>query len=643
MQNPPTVRVRWAYRRLVPLPYPVDVERDGTGAPDDPWDGNAWQARLHSGVIDPQRVAAVEATRLLDSQPEESFDQLARLAAAVLGVSWVFLTLVDEHRSFWVGAAGVDPDPDTGLYGENRVGDSFCQYVIASDGAVVIDDARLDPRSDANPSTESMGVVAWAGFPLRSTDGDVVGTFCAVDRVVRKWSGEDITLLQALAAAATSHLQLRAALAAAHESAHELRAEMERRELLVGRATMLAQLAQELSAVSTVEQVARVVTTTGRNVLGAVFANIAVVDADHRDLRIVHSPSLPPEMEERYSRIELSDDVPLAHAVTRGESILLADFDTISQRYPHLLDDTIAAGLEATASIPLFRADRSVAGALGVGWSGPVVFTPILRSALTTVSEMSAQALDRSQVGDARTQFVRSLQYALLSSTPLRQGLDIAAEYIAANDALGFGGDWYDFIHISPTRTALVVGDVCGHGIEAAALMTQIRGAINALVTLYSNQLDVVFDRAEQQLNLTAREFVATLSVHVIDTETDTISYVSAGHPPALLVDESGHTALLEKGRRPVLGVGGAVPTTARTSFRPGSVLVAYTDGLVEHNRNFDHGLRLLSEHVLAAHGGTAREISNALASAIPSYAPDDIAYTVICRDPAQGRPSDDR
>ena len=214
----------------------------------------------------------------------------------------------------------------------------------------------------------------------------------------------------------------------------------------------------------------------------------------------------------------------------------------------------------------------------------------MVRSALTTVSEMCAQALDRSQVGDARTQFVRSLQYALLSSTGLRTGLDIAAEYIAANNALGFGGDWYDFIHISPTRTALVVGDICGHGIEAAARMTQIRGAINALVSLHSNQLGRLFDRAEQQLNLSTKDFVATLSVHVIDTDTNTISYVSAGHPPALLVDEFGAATFLEDGRRPVLGIGGPVPTTARVDFTPGSILVAYTDGLVEQRRDLDHG-----------------------------------------------------
>jgi GAF domain-containing protein len=595
-------------------------------------DGVARDTLVRSGLSDPQRVAAAEATGLLDAPPDESFDQLARLAAAVLGVPWVFLTMVDEHRSFWLSASGVDADPSSGLYGEQPVGDSFCQYVIAADGPVVIDDARLDARSAGNSSIDSMGVVAWAGFPLRSANGFVVGTFCAVDRVARTWSGEDITLLNALASAATSHLQLRGALTVANELAEELRAEMVRGEVVVSRATMLAQLAQELSAVSTVEQVSRVVTTTGRDLLGAVFANIAVVDSDRRHLDVVHSPPLPPDMTDRYSQVGLSDDLPLAHAVTRGETIFVPDLDAVRDHYPNIVDETVAAGLGSTASIPLFRGDRSVAGALGVGWSGPMAFTPIVRSVLTTVSEMCAQALERSQVGDARTQFVRSLQYALLSSTPLRDGLDIAAEYVAANDALGFGGDWYDFIHLSPTRTAIVVGDVCGHGIDAAALMTQIRGAINALVRLHSTDLGSIFDRAEQQLNFTTNAFVATLSVHVVDIDTNTISYVSAGHPPALLIDELGHASLLESGRRPVLGLGGPAPTTARVDFAPGSTLIAYTDGLVEQTRDFERGVQQLSDTVRAANARTAREMSNAVAATISINAPDDIAYAVIRR-----------
>ena len=81
-----------------------------------------------------------------------------------------------------------------------------------------------------------------------------------------------------------------------------------------------------------------------------------------------------------------------------------------------------------------------------------------------------------------------------------------------------------------------------------------------------------------------------------------------------------------------MLGIGGPVPKPARTAFAPGSILVAYTDGLVEQHRNFDHSLQLLTDTVQSMQGRTAREISDAIAATIAVNAPDDIAYTVTCR-----------
>jgi hypothetical protein len=81
-----------------------------------------------------------------------------------------------------------------------------------------------------------------------------------------------------------------------------------------------------------------------------------------------------------------------------------------------------------------------------------------------------------------------------------------------------------------------------------------------------------------------------------------------------------------------VLGVAGPIPKAARVDFAPGSILVAYTDGLVEQRRDLDQGLQLLSDTVQPMRGRTAREISDAVAATIDINAPDDIAYTVICR-----------
>jgi GAF domain-containing protein len=117
---------------------------------------------------------------------------------------YAFVTIVDDTRSFWKSSFG-----DVGGARQNAVGDSFCQYVIEVDGPLLIDDARIDPRSASNPSIDSMGVVAWAGHPIRDSDGEVLGTFCVVDTRVREWTPADGRTLEALASAVAREIHLR--------------------------------------------------------------------------------------------------------------------------------------------------------------------------------------------------------------------------------------------------------------------------------------------------------------------------------------------------------------------------------------------------------------------------------------------------
>ena len=184
------------------------------------FDRVAWEALIRSRVGDDSRLAAVADTGLLDSGPDDVFDRLTRLAAAVLVVPWAFVTLVDDHRSFWkscFGTGAIDPGDR-----QNPVDESFCQYVVATGEALLIDDARRDERTRKNPAIESMGVAAWAGFPILSSSGHVLGTFCVVDSTAHAWSETDRLALGTLAGAAASEIQLRTALFAAEEVADEL-------------------------------------------------------------------------------------------------------------------------------------------------------------------------------------------------------------------------------------------------------------------------------------------------------------------------------------------------------------------------------------------------------------------------------------
>jgi sigma-B regulation protein RsbU (phosphoserine phosphatase) len=184
-------------------------------------------------VFDPVRLAAVRRTGLLDTGPEEAFDRLTRLAATLLGTPFAFVTVVDDIRSFWksrIGVAGADR--------QNTVQQSFCQYVIASGTELIVPDARADRRTAENPSIELLGVAAWAGFPVRSPDGQVLGTFCAADTSVRQWTPHDIEVLETLSQAVAGEIALR-------QAAEDARAATVRAEAATTRAEQLAETLQQ--------------------------------------------------------------------------------------------------------------------------------------------------------------------------------------------------------------------------------------------------------------------------------------------------------------------------------------------------------------------------------------------------------------
>ncbi len=187
----------------------------------------ALPTRQRSGVrrrvLDPARLAAVRRTGLLDTTAEEAFDRLARLAATLLGAPYAFVTLVDDTRSFWKSRAGLDTA--TVARRQVPVGESFCQYVIGADRELIVTDAAADARTRDNPAIRLMGVRAWAGFPIRSGDGHVLGTFCAMDTVARDWTPHDLEVLDTLARAAAGEIALRIAVAEAERATAQAQAD----------------------------------------------------------------------------------------------------------------------------------------------------------------------------------------------------------------------------------------------------------------------------------------------------------------------------------------------------------------------------------------------------------------------------------
>ncbi len=164
---------------------------------------------------DPARLAAVHATGLLDSEVEEVFDRLTRIAVRILGVPASFISLVDADRDFYKSACGFGEPLATA---REMSGPTFCHYTVLRTDPLVIPDTAADPLYRDMPTVMSLGVAAYVGVPL-VIDGQTVGAFCTIDTVPRAWTQEEVDVLVELAASAQREMELRGAVKAAHAAA----------------------------------------------------------------------------------------------------------------------------------------------------------------------------------------------------------------------------------------------------------------------------------------------------------------------------------------------------------------------------------------------------------------------------------------
>ena len=155
---------------------------------------------------DPERVGALEATGLLDSDVDPAFDRHARLAAQVLNAPVALVSLVDADRQFFKSCLGL-PEPWASQRG-TPLSHSFCQHAVASREPLIVDDAREHAVLRDNPAIRDMGVVAYAGIPLIDAEGNALGTLCVIDSQPRHWTTHQVQLLADLAASVVTEITL---------------------------------------------------------------------------------------------------------------------------------------------------------------------------------------------------------------------------------------------------------------------------------------------------------------------------------------------------------------------------------------------------------------------------------------------------
>ena len=374
------------------------------------------------------------------------------------------------------------------------------------------------------------------------------------------------------------------------------------------------------------------------------WCSIELLADDGRPRNVVVAHSDP-------DRVAMAEDFrrrfPPAPGATSGVANVLRTGEP--EVYPHITDELLAQQLEDPEALTLAR---------GLGFVSAMILPLSARGrifgAVTLVSAESgrhygdddvefagelaaraALAIDNARLYDEERRIAETLQQSLLpeslADTPEAA---VAARYVPAGPAVQVGGDWYDAISLDDDRVGIVIGDVVGHGIAAAAVMGQLRNALRA----YAVEGHGPAAALERMAALVERgdrggSMLGTVLFLVYDTLTSTARFASAGHLPPLLIPPAGRPRFLDGGRSLPLGVApGPSFEEVCVSIEPGSTILLYTDGLVERrDEALTAGLERLAR-VVADGPADLEALCDHLIehSREPGAATDDVALVAV-------------
>lgn len=362
-----------------------------------------------------------------------------------------------------------------------------------------------------------------------------------------------------------------------------------RAELAVTRLGAVEAVVADLAAAPGMAEVTEIVQRCATTVFGAVAGVVRL------------APTVPAGAPARPVDVSGPRDTAgsAAARVRAGEVVRLIGADAAAA-LPDL--DAALPGQGDVTLVPLRALERTL-GVLAL--RGPPASDEDGTRLLQTLGRQAGQALERARLSDEQRQVATTLQHSMLTTElPDDPRLGLSTCYRPAGDLLQVGGDWYDAFLLDPDTVAVVVGDVVGRGLHAAAAMGQLRSALRALATLGDGP-GALLDRLDRFVDGVPAASMATLVYAELDLRTGELRYACAGHPPPVVVDVAGRPTLLWDGRSAPLGAmfrsasdgAGATRPEATTTLHPGSRLTLYSDGLVEQrDRPLDETIAELAE-----------------------------------------------
>ncbi|WP_237494431.1 PP2C family protein-serine/threonine phosphatase [Modestobacter sp. L9-4] len=305
---------------------------------------------------------------------------------------------------------------------------------------------------------------------------------------------------------------------------------------------------------------------------------------------------------------------------------------------------TIGYGVVALAlAVALGFYDRQYTGEAVLGQSfrllGMVVSGAIAVLACTLrLRREAALARLNSEAATSRAavQLAASLQRSLLTEPPAVPGLELAVRYLPAMQHAQVGGDWYDAFPLADGDTMLVIGDVAGHDVAAAATMAQARGVLRGIASTVTGSPAAVLSALDRALLQLRVDTLVTLVAATVrpdrDGGTTTLTWSNAGHPPPVLAAADGTVSVLRRPADLLLGISATARRTDHTvQLTPGDTVLLYTDGLVERRGStLDEGTDWLVQALTPLAGRPLEQLCDVLLEGMAGAVPDDVALLAV-------------
>ena len=571
--------------------------------------------------LDELRVHLTDALHDLARRNEIEAAAAALLAEHLRSGS-VHFAHVNEHP-----AADDETAPGSLVRNIDAWGETVARAVRRGE-RIVIDEISLDPRltGTVRDAAAAAGIDSIVMHPLREDEG-TTGILIVRHAERHSWSQHELEGIEETA---------RRTLQAAERGRKTQERELQRR-----RATLIADIAASIESQATVEGAAQ------RLVELLVFdtADYATVEKfvpEHQILGIAHrEPERLGVLRKLRTRLRLGPDD--AHSAARAAQVrqpqLLPNI-TAAVRAEFTLDEPTAVLLaelspRSHVTIPINLGDPQW-GALLVGLSDPGrdLYTHDDLDFFTDLGRRVEVMLAAKRIRQLEHQIAVTLQNALLpDNTRWHPAAAIEARYQAASDHLRVGGDWFDTFAWTDC-IGVMVGDVVGHSLESAAAMGRMRAAASALAAANPPSPAALSTALDRFARSSDGVDYSTAAIVIVDPTTGTLTYACAGHPPPLVITPDRRVIRLDRAQSPPLG---ALAPTARTEatlvLEPGSLVVLYTDGLIERRgESIDLGIERLEAALLDRFDEPTSNIVEGLIADLTAdrTAEDDIAVAAF-------------